>query len=84
MAGRVGEGWQLALTLSQNEQQANRMTRLAAVLDHLRATTEIGSVTDPTAYVEGSMDMRWGVFGMATARRSAQPVVFLAVSRVTP
>jgi hypothetical protein len=66
----------LGLTLSQKEREENRYSRVAAALEYLDATVEIGTPETPTAYFRATMNMRWGVFGAAAYGRPAAPVVF--------
>lgn len=49
---------------SETESEDNRFSRLEAVVTFIREYGNLGTVDEPDDYVEDSLEMRWGPYGM--------------------
>jgi len=74
---KVATEWKIDLKVlstsrkTETEMEDNRIARLDAVVDYIREYGNVGSVDQPDQYIEDTLAMRWGPYGL-----SQNPPVF--------
>jgi hypothetical protein len=61
---------------SEVETQADRLTRLDAVVVFIREFGNLGTIDEPDEYIEDRLAMRWGPYGMAPYKEELSPLVY--------
>jgi hypothetical protein len=71
----------IGVTIKQNPDPENRISRLRVVESYLRQHENVGSVEQPSAWLEGEMELSWGVLSppdLGVAGDVRVPVAFFA------
>src|SRR5450631_1264824 len=65
-------------TMSRESEEtgASPYNKLAAVLDEIESSGEMGTIDEPGTYFKGPLNMKWGLFGDAGRPTEEPPLVY--------